>query len=277
MPPSRLPLEIIEQTIDHLHGDRTTLATCSLVSASWVHESRNHLFHSLKVTDSSDLTHFRDFAQLLSSSVIGQHIRHLHLYNGDFGATLHGVEMDISLLVSILSYLKRLRTLQFSSIYWRSDTPLAPNLRLPTVFGLSFTHFPHKYEMHGIPAIIHLFPNLKELRILLDCFGEYPDVTTEEVALPTDLRLETLHFWSPLSEPSLIKAVSDTGSLRTLRTISIEVSTMDYIAPIGRFLSHSGSTLKDLILDISDTDNILDIAYGAAGEPFHIAQFPTRS
>jgi len=50
-----LPLEIVEEIIDMLVGDRTSLRSCSLVSASWVHRSRHHLFANIKLHSLSDL------------------------------------------------------------------------------------------------------------------------------------------------------------------------------------------------------------------------------
>lgn len=211
----------------------------------------------MKITDDTTLNTFNEFAGLLGTSTIGQHVRHLHLYNGDFGVPLHGVEVNLLLLISILTHLRRLRSIQISSIYWRNDSLPLTELQLPTVTGLSLTHFPHQYEMHGIPAILHIFPCLKELRVLLDCSGDYPAPTTKELPLPPELQLEALHFWSPLSEPSLIRAISTTDSIKNMRSISVEVSTELYISPIGCLLLNSGSKLKDLSLDISDTDDIL--------------------
>jgi len=43
MPPS-LPPEILDSIVDHLRGDPATLKTCCLVSKSWIHRTREHLF-----------------------------------------------------------------------------------------------------------------------------------------------------------------------------------------------------------------------------------------
>lgn len=262
MCPMLLPLEMIEYIIDYLHDDNIALKTCSLVSKEWTNPSHYHLFHFIKVVDDTSLTKLRDFANILVASTLGRFIRHLHLYNGSFGVPLHGVEIDPPLLLSILAPLRQLRTIQFSSMYWRTESLLQTELQLPLVIGLSVTHFPHKYETYGIPALLHLFPNLKELRVLLDCFGEYPNTSlVHGLPLPPNLRLDTLHFMSPLSTPSLIEAITSTDSLHCLRILNVEVSTIDYLSPLGRFLRHSGSTLKHLTLDISDTDDATDLAH----------------
>ena len=46
---ARLPPELILHIIDHLQYDRRTLSSCSLVSKSWVHQSRRYLLRDAKI------------------------------------------------------------------------------------------------------------------------------------------------------------------------------------------------------------------------------------
>lgn len=50
-----LPLEIVEEIIDVLAGNVPSLRTCSLVSTSWIHRSRRHLFASIKLHSLLDI------------------------------------------------------------------------------------------------------------------------------------------------------------------------------------------------------------------------------
>lgn len=52
---SRLPTEIVEHIIDMLFGDTETLLSCSVISTSWTHRCRYHLFAELKLYSLSDL------------------------------------------------------------------------------------------------------------------------------------------------------------------------------------------------------------------------------
>lgn len=45
-----VPQELIDEVLDHLAGDMTTLRSCSLVSKSWIQSSRRHLFSSVFFT-----------------------------------------------------------------------------------------------------------------------------------------------------------------------------------------------------------------------------------
>ena len=70
-----LPLEIIEEIIDVLTGDTKNLLSCSLVSTSWIHRSRRHLFADIKLHSLSDFQLW--FKTGLGSS--SKHVRGLDL------------------------------------------------------------------------------------------------------------------------------------------------------------------------------------------------------
>lgn len=46
----KLPQELIDEILDHLAKDVTTLRLCSLVKKSWIYPSRRHLFNTLFLT-----------------------------------------------------------------------------------------------------------------------------------------------------------------------------------------------------------------------------------
>lgn len=61
-----IPQELLDNIIDQLHDDVTSLAACSLVSHAWLNGSRCHLFYSLRhVFDTGsedyDVKRFLDF------------------------------------------------------------------------------------------------------------------------------------------------------------------------------------------------------------------------
>jgi hypothetical protein len=55
MPNSRLPAEILDHIVDHLHDTRYTLRNCCLVSKSWIPRTRRHLFADIKFHLTEDL------------------------------------------------------------------------------------------------------------------------------------------------------------------------------------------------------------------------------
>ncbi|KZT07005.1 uncharacterized protein LAESUDRAFT_652307, partial [Laetiporus sulphureus 93-53] len=54
----RLPQEIHDAILDHLHADFLTLKVCSLVCRAWLPTTRLHLFHSIRLADMSQFCYF---------------------------------------------------------------------------------------------------------------------------------------------------------------------------------------------------------------------------
>ena len=55
MPPPRLPPELLDYIVDQLYETRDTLKSCCLVSKSWIHRTRNHLFADVGFRTVGDL------------------------------------------------------------------------------------------------------------------------------------------------------------------------------------------------------------------------------
>ena len=55
MPNPRLPAEILDHIIDHLHDTTNALRNCCLVSESWIPRTRKHLFADVKFHTVTDL------------------------------------------------------------------------------------------------------------------------------------------------------------------------------------------------------------------------------
>lgn len=83
--------ELIDLVIDHLHDDKSSLASCSLVAKSWLPCSHFHLFSSLRVAEGGkqashdrlvdDFSAFIRFLQYDASPRVRSTIRHLILMN----------------------------------------------------------------------------------------------------------------------------------------------------------------------------------------------------
>jgi hypothetical protein len=73
---TRIPPEIFDMFIDHLHDDKHTLMVCSLVCNSWLRASHYHLFRSLVVSPRN--AHVPLFQHLLSApfSAFPKHVVH---------------------------------------------------------------------------------------------------------------------------------------------------------------------------------------------------------
>lgn len=70
-----VPLELVEEIIDILGGDKKSLLSCSLVSIGWVHRSRRHLLSAIKLHSPSSIQSW--FGTGLAAC--GGHVRSLDL------------------------------------------------------------------------------------------------------------------------------------------------------------------------------------------------------
>lgn len=81
-----LPQELVDSIIDHVDSDRNTLFACALVSRSWLHSSRYHLFDNISFHPQANLPPQQLCAQLYhmlqESPVIIPYIRHLQIFEG---------------------------------------------------------------------------------------------------------------------------------------------------------------------------------------------------
>ena len=75
-----LPPEILDSIIDHLHNDSTALKGCCVVSKSWIHRTRSHLF--ARVEFRAPKSHFELWKKTFPDPPISpaHHTRHLSIY-----------------------------------------------------------------------------------------------------------------------------------------------------------------------------------------------------
>ncbi len=113
--------EVLDLVIDHLHEDKSSLASCALVARSWLPSSHLHLFSTLQVTvdgvprvPSHDFTPFVHFLQNDASFRVQSSIRHLILRA--LPASWNYPRLSADELDSIVSWLPHLYSLEISQV-----------------------------------------------------------------------------------------------------------------------------------------------------------------
>ncbi|KAI0830153.1 hypothetical protein BC628DRAFT_1356630 [Trametes gibbosa] len=76
----RLPLELLEQIVDHLHNDVATLRSCALVCRSLVASVRHYLFHRIVITGKNFVNAILLFVK---NPHLTGHVRELYFEGGD--------------------------------------------------------------------------------------------------------------------------------------------------------------------------------------------------
>ncbi|OSX66547.1 hypothetical protein POSPLADRAFT_1053182 [Postia placenta MAD-698-R-SB12] len=111
-----MPLEIIDEIIDHNHDDPATLRACALTARSWQPRSYRNLFSTITVTSSASLSRFIHF--LNGSPHIASFVEELcfdaHANYRD--ATLKPWIHELATIP--MGELTRIRSLRFSKVQW---------------------------------------------------------------------------------------------------------------------------------------------------------------
>lgn len=114
-----LPQEVIDYVVGFLHDDRSTLASCSLVSRQWQLANRYHLLSAVRVKPEDLATvsveHFLGYIRLESSWPFAAGIRRL-LISDDSLAWRKVNSLSAQELYDMLTCLPNLNSLELASI-----------------------------------------------------------------------------------------------------------------------------------------------------------------
>ena len=161
----RLPPELVLHIIDALHDDHPTLSSCSLVSKSWVHQSRRYLLHDIRICVSPGSYSEKTALDTLVSNI-------------EEPVTIPGIGRPF------FNYIHKLAIGNFK-------------------FGLGWETGPRMASLEIVPLmdVLHRLPHLKELSFKSTRFVTSELIPTLP---PPALSLETLilsdTFWDGLDE-----------------------------------------------------------------------------
>lgn len=119
---ARLPPELCDIVIDHLHDDKLSLAACCLVCHSWLRAARYHLFDSIYVHCEKDAEAFNKFLEYLRSTPsIRAYIKDV-CFDGFRDAKLDSDEAEDTLestyLSAVTALLPQVHTYSFINCQW---------------------------------------------------------------------------------------------------------------------------------------------------------------
>ncbi len=248
----RFPPEIFDAMIDNLYDDKESLATCSLVSKGWLPTSRYLLFREITVNSNVACEAFSAFDTFLdSASGLCYLIKELtlgHAEKKDEDLGLKPVTIKVESLASILQKLPSLVKLNMRCVrWWRCSGEALPSFTVPSLRSAAFTYTRSMGPINCLPDMFQWFPHLEDffldggsLSRLEDDFGNEPSPP-----LPSQLKLRTLHFNSPSSDPYLCTLICETESVNTLRCIFFSfLLPMDAVI-MGRLVHATGKNLVD--------------------------------
>ncbi|KAI0782775.1 hypothetical protein C8Q75DRAFT_496463 [Abortiporus biennis] len=204
--------ELLALTLQYLCEDIPTLKSCALVCRNWLHPSRDHLFSTVCVTDSSPGHTFKAFARFLAQSPGVWHcIRNLTLQGHSPQDEVHSMlrgrrlrkrrPIDITLLVSFLQKLRRLRVLSLKVLKIDLDAPLSSLPHQLSLDGLALELVGCTEDRaNNILGFLSLFSDIDRLLIASPHWNiETLDNSElaqelERVPLPTNLRVRSINL-----------------------------------------------------------------------------------
>lgn len=160
---ARIPPEIQDQIIDHLHNDRLALTTCALVCQEWRVSSQFHLFRTASVTHPRTLSQFNTF--LTAAPLLRGIIRELVLCGSPRGQSTAQMVVAENEVVACVEKLPNLRALTLDALWLAPSyhNPAAPEpmpLHLRSLRAVRVFTSPHT-----LFDAVASFPGLRSLSI----------------------------------------------------------------------------------------------------------------
>ncbi|KAH8105315.1 hypothetical protein BXZ70DRAFT_1004826 [Cristinia sonorae] len=164
----RLPPELNDLTLDHLHDDKAALARCALVCRDWTHSVRHHLWNTIQLKATmEDIT--LKLVHPLATPEIAFHVRNIVVASESPIGKVRG-ETDMHILHHILSLLSHhphlqsftLRNITFSPNVCDGDSCTA--LRLPSIRKLSIVDVAFD-ALQDVQWLWCMFPSADRLQL----------------------------------------------------------------------------------------------------------------
>ena len=244
----RLPAELTDRVIDHLHADHLTLATCSLVCKTWLPASRHHLFEITKICLTEINIH--SFVKLLNSPTTSTFFG--HALNVSINVGEHRSARSIFDTLSHHLFRLKIKSLKLESMMWDIDEKREelfeyfakiPTLELHNV-AFQFQGSPPRYTNSKIQFLKFITSFLSLERLHLDgIFILEPDVP---FTLPPLLRFVHLNMATHSMAPYLSSV-----QWPPLSSLTISHIRREDMGAIQAVLESLGSSLHDLTISFA--------------------------
>lgn len=232
----RLPLEIQEHILDHLHDDPKTLLACSITCSAWVPTTRLHLFYEIWLKGMKNCLSFLKTLDSTSESGegVGGLVRKLHLSSSSFRQTSQRRGLRYDLVRKIMCQLPNVEALyldKFNAAGFLDDT----NLTVPSAISAAFD-FP-RLKVLDMQSLY--FNDCVELLVLIAAFPRLTNLQFKEISYGTS---------EQVSMDLIVELVGRIDVGCRLRNLGVgeDVSTSEYLAHLIEGSSTFGSQLRTM-------------------------------
>ncbi|TCD64426.1 hypothetical protein EIP91_004107 [Steccherinum ochraceum] len=251
---SHLPVDVVADIVDHLAYDQQILKACSLISRSWVHPTRVHLFNRTYVESEDDGALLSRFLQLLNDSPhICAFVRQLVLATSPGHRRYSsGARVAPSLLVDLLKHLPHLHTIEFCGV---SFAGAQFESLAPATFSLDHVAFTDvgiqgMDTAHDWTRIFSVFSCIKHLSI----HTELPHVHRLPPNLPASfVKIAALTLKGITRPAIMLEFLSKIVKPGCLKSLDVAVLTPEHVSAFGSFVSTAGigDRLQEVRLDLT--------------------------
>ncbi|KIK02874.1 hypothetical protein K443DRAFT_677213 [Laccaria amethystina LaAM-08-1] len=251
----RLPPELLDIVVDHLHDDPTTLRSLAITSTQCLHSSRVHLFYRIQLmhhpsaeyhqTPSRVLDKYYRLNKILETSPrLRGYIRHLVIHRAEFS---HWVWYHIEpVVVQILDKLKNVSILSLRRVdfAWLSHFVRSPlrSMMLGTVVHLEL----YSCRFHDLDEFFHFIAgsNLKQLGVKEVAWAA-PCVYNLLLRAQTTI-VESLHLGDDCLDVVMPILLENDSPLCLQRLSKLSISPMGNYETAAKVIKHSKLTLEEL-------------------------------
>lgn len=237
-----LPAELIDMIIDHLHNDKQTLATCTLVSQNWLKTSRFHLIPSVTISPRN----FSTIIGLLTAphSRLATSVGHLTL--AFFGFMKEPPSPHIYPLDDFLRIIKHfswLNALMFIDVAWETldqFQTVESKISKLNVVACFFTSERQLFQL------LCLFPAVKDLECNRCKWSVPPSPSLSVFQIPATLKVLRV-------DQNGLEMLVASGEQRLYSSLeSLELIDISFSDSVEDLLQLSGNTLVRLKISYSE-------------------------
>ncbi|KAK7691385.1 hypothetical protein QCA50_004784 [Cerrena zonata] len=193
----RLPNELTDRVIDHLHDDRTSLNACSVVCQDWRSASQFQLFRHLSFTlkNPENLMYTMESFWKPPPDSVAHYLRHVQTLTLNNGRG-HFTRLDLNCLGDLSKVLPNVRKLELSNTQWASaanSTESKPPVPWMSIRTLKLSCTPIVVcPANALYVILHMFPNIEHLEFnSVPCY-KLSMLIDSNIAFPPVPKLRTL-------------------------------------------------------------------------------------
>ncbi|KAG6829955.1 hypothetical protein H0H92_002859 [Tricholoma furcatifolium] len=249
-----LPIELENEIMEHLRGDRKSLASCSLVCSRWSDRAREIFFSGFTATIPN--THKPEFQPRLttlleiletSNSQLGRYIRRLRIF-GPEDTELHTLFSES--MEKLLPHLRHIIELTLKDITWGqvSQETKAQILSLPNLACLHWrnTIFDHPHELLLFSGNFFKLERLSICGVEVTHMDDSPSKFSQLTNKFASLRYLNLLVQKSIS-PFLHALGSDIIRMQSIDTLELSIPILpSYIPPVIPLLKVTAPTLSTL-------------------------------